>query len=337
MKTKSFLAVTLALTILGTLSSQGAYAGGVPAEGTFLQSFNSNTFAVGMAFDGQFFYIPNGISSNSLNIFDINGVPQGVLPLSCTIGNLSFDASRNVFWAGDVLPNVQSPATSVPIWTIDPNTGNCNFEFDALPLMNANGACGVGNTVGGVCQWPFDGIDLDERDDTLRLSPDGTTIIYNFNLDGTFASSFGPINTTPECGFDFSSGIATGIANILYSGTDGCTEVIKFNKDTGAKLGSFTINAARNEAMECDNVTFKASGHDAIWVKDLTGLVQSFVVPAGTCLLIPEVVVGGEILPIDTTALLLAGAQTNAVWIMSALAVIGSIAFGALYITSKRN
>jgi len=48
-------------------------------------------------------------------------------------------------------------------------------------------------------------------------------------------------------------------------------------------------------------------------------------------------VVGGEFLPIETTPLLLAAAQTNAVWIMSALAVIGSIAFGALYITSKKN
>jgi len=50
-----------------------------------------------------------------------------------------------------------------------------------------------------------------------------------------------------------------------------------------------------------------------------------------------DVIVGGELLPIDSTALLVAGAQTNAVWIMSALAVIGSIAFGALYITSKKN
>jgi len=48
-------------------------------------------------------------------------------------------------------------------------------------------------------------------------------------------------------------------------------------------------------------------------------------------------VVGGELLPIDNTVLLLAGAQTNAVWILSALAVIGSVAFGALYITSKKN
>jgi len=47
--------------------------------------------------------------------------------------------------------------------------------------------------------------------------------------------------------------------------------------------------------------------------------------------------VGGEFLPIDSTALLVAGAQTNAVWIFSAIAVIGSVAFGALYITSKKN
>ena len=47
--------------------------------------------------------------------------------------------------------------------------------------------------------------------------------------------------------------------------------------------------------------------------------------------------VGGEFLSIDSTALILAGAQSNAVWLMSALAVIGSVAFGALYITTKKN
>jgi len=52
---------------------------------------------------------------------------------------------------------------------------------------------------------------------------------------------------------------------------------------------------------------------------------------------VQQVSVGGELLSIDNSALLLAGAQTNAFWIMSALAVIGSVAFGALYITSKKN
>jgi len=47
--------------------------------------------------------------------------------------------------------------------------------------------------------------------------------------------------------------------------------------------------------------------------------------------------VGGELLPIDSTALILAGAQTNAVWMISALAVIGSVAFSALYLTTRRN
>lgn len=60
-------------------------------------------------------------------------------------------------------------------------------------------------------------------------------------------------------------------------------------------------------------------------------LLQTPNLPKNTCL------VGGELFPIDTTALLLAGIQTNAVWIMSALAVIGSIAFGAIYITTKKN
>jgi len=47
--------------------------------------------------------------------------------------------------------------------------------------------------------------------------------------------------------------------------------------------------------------------------------------------------VGGTFIPIDTTALLLAGIQTNAVWIISALVIIGSLAFGTLYITAKKN
>jgi hypothetical protein len=48
-------------------------------------------------------------------------------------------------------------------------------------------------------------------------------------------------------------------------------------------------------------------------------------------------VVGGEFLPIDATALLVAGAQTNAVWILSALAGIVSVAFATLYIKTKRD
>jgi len=71
------------------------------------------------------------------------------------------------------------------------------------------------------------------------------------------------------------------------------------------------------------------AGQAASWG---TAIGTQLIITAENC-----VIVGGTLLPLDTTALILAGAQTNTVWIMSALAVIGSIAIGAVYITSKKN
>ena len=253
-------------------------------EGTVLASWDSGTYGVGLGFDGQYLYVPDGINATQLNIYDTAGVPQGVLTLTCDIGNLSYDSTRNVFWAG------QAGGSSAPIYTINPATGVCTFQFDAWPAMVANGSCG------GSCNWPFDGIDFDERDDTLRISLDGSKIIYNLNLDGTFNSSFGPIDTSDPCGGtglgldSFSSGIATGESEILYSATNGCTEVYKWDKDTGTKLDHFTLTAQRNEAMECDNVTFEGGGNDAIWVKDISGPIQAFAVPEDTCeIIVPTI------------------------------------------------
>jgi len=51
---------------------------------------------------------------------------------------------------------------------------------------------------------------------------------------------------------------------------------------------------------------------------------------------IHKMAVGGIFEPIDVTAVLIAGAQTNALTILSAFVVIGAIAFGALVISVKR-
>jgi len=141
--------------------------------------------------------------------------------------------------------------------------------------------------------------------------------------------------TTDPCGFDFSSGVATGVSNVLYLATNGCQEVFKFDKDTGNELNHFTIPADRNEAMECDSVTFIET--DAIWVKDLTGLVQAFVVPLGTC----EMgaggggLIGGTVGSLDTATLLVAGAQANmGLW---SLALIGIVGAGAAIIYKAKS
>jgi len=47
--------------------------------------------------------------------------------------------------------------------------------------------------------------------------------------------------------------------------------------------------------------------------------------------------VGGEFLPIDSTALVLAGLQTSAIWMLPVLAGVAGSAFGVLYIKSRRN
>ena len=49
------------------------------------------------------------------------------------------------------------------------------------------------------------------------------------------------------------------------------------------------------------------------------------------------IVVGGELLPIDSTALVLAGLQTSAIWMLPVLAGVAGSAFGILYIKSRRN
>jgi len=48
-------------------------------------------------------------------------------------------------------------------------------------------------------------------------------------------------------------------------------------------------------------------------------------------------VVGGEFLPIDSTALVLAGLQTSAIWMLPVLAGVAGSAFGILYIKNRRN
>jgi len=48
-------------------------------------------------------------------------------------------------------------------------------------------------------------------------------------------------------------------------------------------------------------------------------------------------VVGGELLPIDSTALLLAGIQSSAIWMLPVLAGVAGSAFAVLYIKSRRN
>jgi len=195
---------------------------------------------------------------------------------------------------------------------------------------------------------------------------------WNFATDGdgTVDETNAPDSITLTgsdggCGFFNDFGSTQSASRVLNSPADHLT---------GIFCGTFyeiTIQCAGTVSFDWDYETFDDPGFDPMGFlvnDDLTGLTDSSAtiqsgsasvpVQAGDIFGFvidstddfggeatteysefsgPNCLVGGEFLPIDTTALLLAGAQTNAVWIMSALAVIGSIAFGALYLTSRKN
>jgi len=148
---------------------------------------------------------------------------------------------------------------------------------------------------------------------TLNNSGTITTNGGSGNFSGQINLNNGAINNSGTITVNDGGPISSGQINIASNGTltNECSGTIKVNNGGKINIGGTFINRG----------TFINNGI-------LTG--DDPIDESREC-------VGGEFLPIDSTALILAGAQTNAVWIMSALAVIGSVAFGALYITSKKD
>jgi len=187
---------------------------------------------------------------------------------------------------------------------------------------------------------------------------DGIDLTVNINSAVTVGPSgsitMSPTGSNNNLGVDGPSGSLTIFGtftmnhfndDIFLSG-DGGTITVQCSGVVTLGDGMIFVTFTAGAGTLVNHGTITGTANDAIRISSF-GLVQnSGTLPAGisnfqggTLETIPSIcnIVGGEIIPIDSTALLLAGAQTNAVWIMSALAVIGSVAFGALYITSKKN
>ena len=170
---------------------------------------------------------------------------------------------------------------------------------------------------------------LPDINSDVLVGPGGTLTIQNNNLDinaGTLANRGGTIIFGGGDDIDVNSGATflndcTGTLQIGDS-----AELNIFSGGTGINHGTITVSGTGHVDVSTGGL-FQNSGINGAPIVG-SGTVEQIGSPC---------IVGGSLLPIDTTALMLAGAQTNAVWIMSALAVIGSIAFGALYITTKKN
>ena len=124
--------------------------------------------------------------------------------------------------------------------------------------------------------------------------------------------------------------------------------IIKVDPTTGAQTtissGGLFVDpidvaiTASGDLIVVDFDAFGGTGH-VFRVDPITGAQSllstggSFVDPAGVAIA-PHIAVGGTVLPIDTTALLVAGAQTISPWLI--LGVLSAVGIGLTVFTLKR-
>jgi hypothetical protein len=188
-------------------------------------------------------------------ILDATG-PAPYPPL--TLGEMSWDESRQMLWAGT------DDETPVKIFLLDPVTGFAYYQFD--------GQVGIPLT---------DGIAFDPTDGTVWHSTDVSSDIAHFTATGIPLPSLTPLDAAGNPHGSI-SGICVGTGNTMYVGHNGLGIITRVDKTTGAFLSTFAVPGGRDEGLECDAINF--APNLVIWCKGAyDNSFTAFEVEAGTC------------------------------------------------------
>jgi RHS repeat-associated protein len=290
------------LTLATVPSAPAAVA--APAVGSLVGTVNfgqqcGSNLGVGIAYDGANLWYSCYASNPDLVRADaITGAVTASYNIAGGLGALAYDASRNVIWAG-------SGGTAGNVYRISLN-GQRTVTGSAM----AFNTCGES----GMCDALDDGLAYDATNDTLYISPDGSTTIHHYSPAGVHLSD-GP-NGTGDFTWAgtgcYNSGLALG-GTLLYEGADGCNMVWVVDKATPATVQfSFSTVVAgdpnfRDEGMSCDPNTFAAAGSQVMWSKEAYAPMRAhaFAVPAGSCTsggASSTLPIGGAIPPGETAA-----------------------------------
>jgi hypothetical protein len=242
-----------------------------------------------VAFDGQYLYYAE-YAGAILHRIDVPppggphlatghvGIP--IIGTSSGIMTLSYDASRDRFWAvgGD----------GVSIYLLS-KTGAATLVF-TVDWMNDRPGFQTG---------PFateTKIAYDGSDDTIWYSPDATSRIYHYHTSADALGTAALVAATPyidvdaapndiaaQCGYNQSSGVATGGANLFIS-VAGCPYYFEYTK-TGVKVAAHAYNFSgmqSSQDLECDNVSY---GVAVLWIKEgYEGRIRAVELPSnGAC------------------------------------------------------
>ena len=282
-KRKLIVAMAVAtLAILTVVISAFAQPGTLVGSVTFSVDCESG-IGVGIAYDGTNLWYScyeYGFEVSKLDLHRANpttGVVSASFDIVATggLGALSYDATRNVIWAGE---GGGGPGGG-PIYRIDLDAGN-NVLGSAL-VFSTGDICGLDDGLA------FDARNVaDVTDDVLYYSDDcGTVIIDVYPIAGG-----APVESFAWGGVGcYNSGLAVG-GQLLYQGSDGCSHVWVVDKTTKAAAYDFSTVVAgdpnfRDEDLECDTNTFIALGKHVMWSKEAYSPMRAhaFEIEPGTC------------------------------------------------------
>ena len=168
--------------------------------------------------------------------------------------------------------------------------------------------------------------------------PIGTGNFFNIDFDANFVGGFldgvkfpefDPVtiafdNPVAAFGFDMNQ-LMGGSFDITIQFTSGPDFVGNFPVTQSSSL---EFVGFQSEQIDIETVIIQGDG-----TRGFDFAFDNFAFGGKGC----EIVVGGELLPIDSTALILAGLQTSAIWMLPVLAGVAGSAFAVLYIKSRRN
>ena len=246
--------------------------------------------------------------------------------------------------------------TPVGIGACDLTTnGNTNAPF----LSALQNVIDVGLLIRGVLgDWRECSINLDVENDPSEGAiqvvgaPDdggaGTTPEMFRHMAGTGVETISMLTYDAD-----GAGLGVNLLNsddvrIVYSTSDFQVDVTVRVTDSGgdwdeqiASTVAGTVSTPTEILFDIGNFVIAPSASMGVLnLKDIDGIKFTFDTTTAftdydlDLLDITMEMVGGEMFPVDTTALLLAGAELNAIWILPAIAAIG---IGAFIVSRKRN
>jgi catechol 2,3-dioxygenase-like lactoylglutathione lyase family enzyme len=241
--------------------------------------------APSVAFDGRYLYYldyagsvlhridvpPAGSAGTGTGHVDapVAGAPTGIM-------TIAYDAGRDLFWAigGDGLSiyRLSKNGMATLAFRVDPVDDRPGFQAGPAPTEVK--------------------IAYDRADDTLWYAPDATTRVYHYGTSADLLGSatlvsgspYFDVNVTAQCGYNQTSGVAVGGANLFIS-VAGCPYYFEYAKN-GTQVAAYPINFAGQQStqdVECDDLSY---GVPVFWIKDgYDGHIRAFEQPrSGACI-----------------------------------------------------